>query len=87
MPSLVRLRRSVRKRSSIDVGTNEGGSHEAGSPGTGDKEHTNEKRGAMPAGPLLEGTDNYTSSHDMHDMPDTAFGVQHAAAIKALRER
>ena len=27
-----------------------------------------------------------TSSHDMHDMPDTAFGVQHAAAVKALRD-
>ena len=36
MPSLVRLRRSGRKRSSIDVG----GSQEAGSPGAGDKGHT-----------------------------------------------
>jgi hypothetical protein len=45
------------------------------------------KRAAMPAESLPKGRDNATSSHDMHDMPDTAFGVQHAAAIKALRER
>ena len=82
MPSLVRLRRSGRKRSSIDVG----GSQEAGSPGAGDKGHTKAKRGAMPAESLPEGRDNATSSHDIHDMPDTAFGVQHLAAIQALRD-